>query len=95
MQFPFCASLPWRAGPLLPQTLPSCKAVLSVQHLHLAPRGLELQEEKSIYCTKEKGKRIETETNEMKRSHTPHAAAASAWQRASSRQWNADSGALS
>lgn len=56
MQFPFfCASLPWRQGlGSYPQALQSCKAILSVQYLHIAPRGLELQEEESIYCTKER-----------------------------------------
>lgn len=62
MQFPFfCASLPWR-GPGLPPKAPrSCEAILSVQYLHGAPRGLELQEEESIYCAQMKGKLREME----------------------------------
>lgn len=56
VQFPFfCASLPWREGlGSDPRALQSCKAILSVQYLRIAPRGLELQEEESIYCTKER-----------------------------------------
>lgn len=80
MQFPFCALLPWREGlgscPRGPMKLQSGSVV---QYLHLAPCGLKLQEEDSIYCTKRKTHRNGNVENEIKREATTlHAAVASA-----------------
>lgn len=62
MQFPFCALLPWReALGSCPRGPAKLRSRSVVQYLHLAPCGLKLQEEDSIYCTKERGKPIEME----------------------------------
>lgn len=54
MQFPFFAIATLEGGlGSYSWTLHCCKAILSVQYLHIAPCGLELQEEESNYCIKE------------------------------------------